>query len=68
MQGEALSDIGTHLVDLVPWTLWPDQALDIDKDVKLVAAQRWPLTISKDDFRRVTGEAPTVWRAKLAKN
>jgi len=57
VQGEALADIGTHLVDLVPWTLWPEQAIDAEKDVRLVAAQRWPLVISKDDFRRVTGEA-----------
>ena len=27
-QGEGLNDIGTHLVDLVHWTLVPDQALD----------------------------------------
>ena len=57
MQGEALSDIGTHLVDLVPWTLWPDQPIDAEKDIRIGAAQRWPLTISKADFRRVTGEA-----------
>ena len=57
MQGEALADIGTHLVDLVPWTLWPESPIDADKDIRLVGAQRWPLTISKADFRRVTGEA-----------
>jgi predicted dehydrogenase len=57
MQGEALADIGTHLVDLVPWTLFPEQGIDAEKDVKLLAAQRWPLTISKADFRRVTSEA-----------
>ena len=27
-QGEGLNDIGTHLVDLVQWTLFPEQALD----------------------------------------
>ena len=27
-QGEAASDIGTHLVDLVQWTLFPDRAID----------------------------------------
>ena len=27
-QGEGLNDIGTHLVDLVQWTLFPDQAID----------------------------------------
>jgi predicted dehydrogenase len=57
VQGEALSDIGTHLVDLVPWTLWPEQAIDADKDIKILAAQRWPLMVSKDEFRKVTGEA-----------
>ena len=27
-QGEGMNDIGTHLVDLVPWTLWPGQGID----------------------------------------
>jgi len=27
-QGEGLTDVGTHLVDLVPWMLFPNQALD----------------------------------------
>ena len=33
-QGEGLNDIGTHLVDLVQWTLFPDQAIDYRNDVK----------------------------------
>jgi predicted dehydrogenase len=56
-QGEGLTDIGTHLVDLVQWTAFPDQALDHRQDVKVLAAQRWPTTISEEQFRRVTGEA-----------
>ena len=56
-QGEGLNDIGTHLVDLVQWTLFPDQALDLRTEVAVVAAQRWPTWISEPDFRRVTGEA-----------
>jgi predicted dehydrogenase len=55
-QGEGLSDVGTHLVDLVQWTLFPEQSLDFDKDVRLLAAQRWPTVIAKPDFQRVTGE------------
>ena len=31
-QGEGLNDIGTHLVDLVPWTLLPGQGIDHEKD------------------------------------
>ncbi|HEY3120220.1 MAG TPA: putative oxidoreductase C-terminal domain-containing protein [Vicinamibacteria bacterium] len=55
-QGEGLNDIGTHLVDLVQWTLFPEQALDYRKDVRLLAAQRWPTRISRADFRQVTRE------------
>ena len=55
-QGEGLNDIGTHLVDLVPWTLFPEQALDHRKDVKVTQAQRWPTMIPRADFKRVTGE------------
>jgi len=55
-QGEGFNDIGTHLVDLVQWTLFPDQAVDYKADVRVHAAQRWPTSIGEDDFRRVTGE------------
>jgi predicted dehydrogenase len=55
-QGEGLSDIGTHLVDLVQWTLFPDQAIDYRADIRVLAAQRWPTLIPEADFRRVTGE------------
>jgi predicted dehydrogenase len=55
-QGEGLGDVGTHLVDLVPWVLFPDQALDCRKDVQMVSAQRKPTVLSKSDFRKITGE------------
>ncbi len=56
-QGEGLNDIGTHLVDLVQWTLFPDRALDYRTDLRVLAAQRWPTVIPEADYRRVTGEA-----------
>ncbi len=56
-QGEGLTDVGTHLVDLVMWILFPEIALDYRKDVEMLAAKRWPTVIGRDDFRRVTGEA-----------
>jgi hypothetical protein len=56
VQGEGLNDIGTHLVDLVQWTLFPDQAIDYKSDIRVLAAQRWPTVIPEADFRRVTGE------------
>jgi predicted dehydrogenase len=55
-QGEGVNDIGTHLVDLVQWTLFPSQAIDYRKDVSVLAAQRWPTLISQQDFQRVTRE------------
>jgi predicted dehydrogenase len=54
-QGEGLNDIGTHLVDLVQWTLFPDQAIDFRWDVSVLSAYRWPTMIPEADFRRVTG-------------
>ncbi len=53
-QGEGLNDIGTHLVDLVQWTLFPDKGIDYRKDVKVLSAYRWPTTIPEADFKRVT--------------
>jgi predicted dehydrogenase len=56
-QGEGLNDIGTHLVDLVQWTLFPDKALDYRNDIRVLSAQRWPTWIPEADYRRVTGQA-----------
>ena len=36
-QGEGLNDIGTHLVDLVQWTLFPDQSIDYKADLKVLS-------------------------------
>lgn len=55
-QGEGLNDIGTHLVDLVQWTLFPETALDFKSDVTVQSAQRWPTWIPEADYRRVTGQ------------
>lgn len=71
-QGEGLNDIGTHLADLVQWTLFPEQALNHEKDVAVLDAYRWPTTIPLADFERVTGEkgfpaslAPAVKEGRL---
>ncbi len=71
-QGEGLNDVGTHLVDLAQWTLFPGQPIDYHTDVRVVAAQRWPTVIAEADFRRVTGEprfpeylAPSIRSGKL---
>jgi predicted dehydrogenase len=56
-QGEGLADIGTHLVDLVQWSLFPSQAIDYRKDIQVLNAKRWPTIITASQFQRVTGGA-----------
>ena len=55
--GEGLADVGTHVVDLVQWTAFPDQPLDYRKDIAVLAGRRWPLQMSQAQFTRVTGDA-----------
>jgi predicted dehydrogenase len=55
--GEGLADVGTHVVDLVQWTAFPDQKLDHRTDLRLLDRRRWPTVIPQVDFQRVTGEA-----------
>jgi len=56
-EGEALADVGTHLVDLVQWTVFPDQALDYRRDIQVLDGRHWPTTLNKEQWRRVTGVA-----------
>jgi len=54
-QGESLADVGTHLVDLVFWVLFPNQPVDWRRDITIASAHRWPTYLSEEEFRRVTG-------------
>jgi predicted dehydrogenase len=58
--GEGLADVGTHVVDLVQWTMCADQPVDYWRDIELLKAKRWPVVLSRDQFRCVTGEDPGV--------
>jgi len=55
-QGEGLSDVGTHLVDLVPWMLFPEQPIDYRREINVIAAKRWPTVMTLSEFQRVTNE------------
>jgi predicted dehydrogenase len=65
-QGEGLSDVGTHLVDLVMWILYPDQPLGAD-EIAILHARRWPTVLGRSEFQQVTGEAdfPDLLREQL---
>jgi len=54
-QGEALPDVGTHLVDLVQWICFPDVTLDWKKDVNVYAARHWPTRLTPEQFQKATG-------------
>jgi hypothetical protein len=62
-QGEGLNDVGTHLVDLVQWTLFPEKGIDYQKDIDVLSAQRWPTMMTLANFQKVTGDA--AWPAYL---
>ncbi len=55
-QGEAIADVGTHLVDLELWALFPDQAIDYRRDIRILKADRTPVFLTRREFERLTGE------------
>jgi hypothetical protein len=54
-QGDALADIGTHLVDRVHTTLFPGEAIDHRRDIAIGVVRRWPTMMDLAQFRQVTG-------------
>lgn len=55
-QGDALADIGTHLVDRIHNTLFPGASLDYRGDIEIGAVERWSTIVTAAQFRQVTGE------------
>lgn len=53
-QGEAMTDVATHLVDLVQWEAFPERILKA-ADAKVLNARRWTTPITLDQFKKVTG-------------
>jgi predicted dehydrogenase len=54
-QGEGIVDVATHLVDLVFWECFPEQEINYEQDIEILAAKHWPTKMSPDQFNRVTG-------------
>jgi predicted dehydrogenase len=53
-QGEGIVDVMTHLVDLVQWECFPDQAIDYTKDIQVNTAKRWPTEMNVSQFKTIT--------------
>jgi predicted dehydrogenase len=56
-QGEGLTDVGTHLIERAQWTLFPNSAIDHQRDDVVLSGTRWPTVLTRAQFQRVTGVA-----------
>ncbi|MEX0987227.1 MAG: putative oxidoreductase C-terminal domain-containing protein [Bacteroidales bacterium] len=54
-EGEAIADVGTHLVDLVLWEAVPDGIRNREEQIQIVSSKRWTTDLSPEQFGRVTG-------------
>ncbi len=55
-QGDAIVDVGTHLVDLVQWVCFPNVSLDYTKDISIKSSKIWPTPITLSQFSKITNE------------
>lgn len=53
-RGEGLTDVSTHLVDLVQWEAFPNVTLK-KSDIEIIDAKHWKTELSKEMFAKVTG-------------
>lgn len=54
-QGEGLTDVGIHLVDLSMWLLFPDKGIH-KNDIRIKSATRWPTILDLSQFQAATGQ------------
>lgn len=54
-QGESIADVMVHLVDLVQWECFPEQAIDYKSDVEVTSASHWSTDLTPEEFRKSTG-------------
>lgn len=53
-QGEGIADVTTHLVDLVQWACFPEQAINYNNDVQLNSTRRWSTDMTLSQFNKIT--------------
>ncbi|HEY6899270.1 MAG TPA: putative oxidoreductase C-terminal domain-containing protein [Puia sp.] len=53
-QGEALADVGIHLLDLVQWACYPSSLIDYKKDIQVLSSATWPTPLRLSQFSTVT--------------
>ncbi|MBX2925013.1 MAG: oxidoreductase [Chitinophagaceae bacterium] len=55
-QGDAIADVGTHLVDIVQWQCFPEEVLDYTKDIQINRSRIWPTPLTLSQFSNLTGK------------
>jgi predicted dehydrogenase len=55
-QGDAIADVGTHLVDLVQWQCFPGVSLDYTKDIQINTARVWSTPLTLSQYASITGK------------
>ncbi len=54
-EGEGITDVTTHLIDLVQWACFPDQIIDYHTDIRILSASHTATDIQLSQFTEVTG-------------
>lgn len=54
-EGDGLTDVTTHLIDLIQWTCFPNQIIDYHSDIVINSSRRWSTPISPGQFAESTG-------------
>jgi predicted dehydrogenase len=57
VQGDGITDVTTHLVDITHWMLFPGVALEFKRDMDLLQARRWPTRIPLETYGKITRQA-----------
>ena len=55
VQGEGMTDVTTHLVDLAQWMSGDGTPFDYQRDVVLEAAWQWPTPVPRGIYSKITG-------------
>jgi predicted dehydrogenase len=55
-QGNSITDVGTHLVDLVQWIAAPDTVLNYETDINIQSSRLWPTDLTISQFNNITNE------------
>ena len=68
VQGEGITDVTTHLVDLTQWMVGAGSPFVYERDVELLSARQWQTGVPRETFERITGlgDFPTALRASVS--